>query len=365
MKICLLEPFFTGSHRAWAEGLARSSRHQIRLATLPGRHWKWRMFGGAVALAEQQSCDEPPDLLLASDMLDLSTFLALTRHHTAHIPAALYFHENQITYPWAEQNAERNNQYGFLNYTSALAADAVFFNSLFHKNAFLEALPRFLSQFPDRRQMGTVQKIAEKSAVLPLGMDLKKADAFRTSKPPDRPPLILWNHRWEYDKNPDLFFQTLFRLKAEGLDFQVAVLGESFARSPAIFEVAQNRLGDRIVHFGHVPKATYWHWLWQSDILPVTSQQDFFGGSVVEAIYCGCSPILPDRLAFPEHVPPRFRAACLYGSPEGFYARLRAAILASNDKKPLPVFPDFVEKYDWSTLAPVYDDALTGVRRRH
>ncbi len=37
-----------------------------------------------------------------------------------------------------------------------------------------------------------------------------------------------------------------------------------------------------------------------ADILPVTSIHEFFGISVMEAIYCGCYPILPRRLTYPE-----------------------------------------------------------------
>ena len=34
MKICLIEPFHTGSHAAWAEEYARYSRHDVTLLEL-------------------------------------------------------------------------------------------------------------------------------------------------------------------------------------------------------------------------------------------------------------------------------------------------------------------------------------------
>jgi len=49
--------------------------------------------------------------------------------------------------------------------------------------------------------------------------------------------------------------------------------------------------------------AEYAKWLWRADILPVTSRQEFFGASVVQALYCNCCALLPDRLAYPEHLP--------------------------------------------------------------
>ena len=60
------------------------------------------MYGGAVALAEEfKKQTFHPDLILASDMLDLATFLALSRDKVSSIPVVVYFHENQITYPWS------------------------------------------------------------------------------------------------------------------------------------------------------------------------------------------------------------------------------------------------------------------------
>lgn len=51
MRILLVEPYHTGFHRAWAEGFARHSSHDVRLLTHPGRSWKWRMRGSALTLA--------------------------------------------------------------------------------------------------------------------------------------------------------------------------------------------------------------------------------------------------------------------------------------------------------------------------
>ena len=45
-------------------------------------------------------------------MLDLCTFLALTRHQVRRIPVALYFHENQLTYPWSPTDLDPAQQRG-------------------------------------------------------------------------------------------------------------------------------------------------------------------------------------------------------------------------------------------------------------
>ena len=52
-RVWALEPFYGGSHRQFLDGLAKHSLHDFTLLTLPGRHWKWRMHGGALELAAQ------------------------------------------------------------------------------------------------------------------------------------------------------------------------------------------------------------------------------------------------------------------------------------------------------------------------
>jgi len=107
--------------------------------TLPGRFWKWRMQGGAISLARQAQARPAPDLLLASDMLNLPLFLALAGERLAGLPVALYFHENQLTYP-LQPGEKRDLHYGFINAVSALRADAAFFNSAYHQAAFYDVV---------------------------------------------------------------------------------------------------------------------------------------------------------------------------------------------------------------------------------
>jgi glycosyltransferase involved in cell wall biosynthesis len=331
----------------------------VRTLGLPGRHWKWRMHGGAVTLARMfLEGSYAPDLLLATDMLDLAVFLALTRRRTADLKTVLYFHENQICYPWSlsdpDPGRERDAHYGFINLTSALAADAVAFNSEYHRTAFLRALGPFLKGFPDYTEPGVTARIEAKSRVLHLGLDLARFDRYRRKREAHERALILWNHRWEYDKNPEAFFRALLMLKDEGLEFEVAVLGEAYAEKPPVFEEASASLGDRVVRLGYVGDfETYAAWLWQADIIPVTSNQDFFGASVVQAIYCDTFPLLPRRLAYPEHLPAgedRF----FYDDFEDLLARLRERIINIEETRKVSTHA-FVRPYDWSVMAPRYD----------
>lgn len=365
MDILLIEPFFTGSHKAWAEGLVLYSSHQIRILSLPGRHWKWRMHGGAITLAAKyKELDFTPDLIIVSDMLDLTTFKALTARQTAHIPFLIYFHENQLTYPWSPSDPDRKMarevHYGFMNYTSALTADRICFNSRFHHDEFYAALTTLLNALPDNREEQNVTLLKKKSSVLSLGLDLSGFDHFDRKDKFDA-PLILWNHRWEYDKNPHDFFQALYLMQDKGYDFRLVIVGESYRKIPQEFKEAKEKLAEKIVHYGFCKSfAEYAGWLHKADLLPITSRQDFFGISAVEGIYCNCYPLLPDRLAFGEHLLDVGREQYYYSNFEELCQKLE------NYLKNFPAlrqqeFSDMVIRYDWANMIKLYDQEFENI----
>ncbi|HBS88645.1 MAG: glycosyl transferase family 1 [Bacteroidetes bacterium GWF2_38_335] len=364
MKILLLEPFLTGSHRRWAEELKKFSRHDIHISGMSGHHWKWRMHGGAVTLARKfNESDYTPDLILATDMIDLTTFSALTAKKTFGIPKMVYFHENQLTYPWnytdKDVRLKRDHHYGFINFSTAVCADKIFFNSQHHLESFTRELPAFLNSFPDHNETGLVEQISQKSRVLYPGMNLEHADHTRKQ---NQVPVFLWNHRWEHDKNPDSFFEILFKLKKEGFEFELIVLGESYENAPQIFKSVSSMLGDKILHWGYVDSyEKYLRLLLSADILPVTSNHDFFGMSVIEAINAGCYPLLPDRLAYPEHIPENLREKYLYADEAELLEKLKHIL------RNFPFDGDagliqHVKRYDWKNIIDQYDQAFEEFR---
>ncbi len=360
MKILILEPYLTDSHTQWVNGLVEHLPHEVQALTMKAQFWKWRMHGAAVTLARQSDqLSWTPDIVIASDMLDLNVFIALQRHRLRACRFLLYFHENQLTYPISSFDRDAahkwDNHYAFINYANALAADQVIFNSHYHRQVFLEALPRFLKRYPDETKELQVPPLWDKSVVIQPGFDGHKLDKHRIRTSNHR-PIILWNHRWEYDKNPESFFEVLVRLAVEGSAFDLVVLGAQYERSPAIFEEAEVRLADHLLAFGYVPEQEYYQWLWKADIVVSTSHQDFFGISVVEAMYCHCFPMLPDRLAFPEHIPEGLRPQCLYKDDQDLYRKLQD-LIADWDARPSAVdtLRRKVEQYTFPRLAPLYE----------
>ena len=362
MHILLVVPYFGGSHRAWAEGYARHSRHHVELLTLPARFWKWRMQGGALTLVETlRDRDLHPDLLLTTDMLNLPAFLGLARDRLSDVPVALYCHENQLTYP-VPPGESRDLTYGMINWLSMLAADRIFFNSRYHLEDWFDELPRCLKHFPDFTHLHRMSNVRAKSDVLPVGCDLARLDGAQCSPETGTPPLILWNQRWEYDKNPATFFRALDALMKAGVPFRVALAGSNVRQQPEEFEAARARLGERVVHYGRAEATTYARLLWEADVVVSTALHEFFGIAVVEAIYCICFPVLPRRLVYPELVPEPYHEDCLYDDVDDLVARLRWALMhVAEARRIAQTLRLAMARFDWAQIAPQYDAALRAV----
>lgn len=358
----LVEPYYGGSHRAWADGIVAHSRHHVTLVTHAGGFWKWRMQGAALTLADALAAHVAthgrPDLLVVSAMVHLPALLGLARRSVAGVPVVLYLHENQLTYPLPA--GERGDQtYAMTNWLSLAAADRVVANSRFHASDLLAALPRFLGQFPDHRHgPDHVEAVAGRTRVLPVGID--PALLVRPAARDGGPPLVLWNHRWEYDKAPEEFFAALDEVAAAGVDFRVAVAGERFQTVPPVFEAARARLGPRVVHFGTADRPRYEELLARAEVVVSTARHEFFGVAVLEAIAAGALPVLPDRLAYPELVPAA--TPYLYDGPAGLVARLRWALTDhAGRSEAAATARAFAARFAWPEVAARYDELFVDV----
>lgn len=362
LNIVLVEPFFGGSHRKWAMGFQKHSKHKVDILSLSAHHWKWRMRIGAVELAKQfNNRNLNPDLILVTDMLDLAQFSGLIKP-SKNIKSVLYMHENQITYPWSDTDDDilhqRDHHYGFINYTSCLAADEIWFNSNYHLGSFIGALPKFLNQFPDYNQKESIDEIRQKSKVIPVGIEpISSAQVQENAV-----PKILWNHRWEYDKNPDQFFEVLGKMKAKKFDCELVVLGKKGSKQPAVFENSKSQFQSELTHLGYTENANEYAKIVAScDILPVTSNQDFFGISVVESILHGAIPLLPNRLAYPEHIPDHLKNEFLYDSVEELEKKLEKLLRNWPQKPATDFLIRHCKKYEWSLISESMDSQMLGM----
>ena len=371
MKVLALEPYHGGSHKAFLDGWSAHSRHAFTVLGLPPFKWKWRMRHAPITFADQAAervaAGEEWDALFCSDMLNLPEFLGLAPEPLHGLPAVAYFHENQLTYPFRHED-ERDYQYCFSNMATALAATEVWFNSAFHRDEFLGAIPDFLRRMPDHQPWDIADRIRHKSAIRPPGI----------AEPPTRgerkpgPIRILWAARWEFDKDPDTFFEALRLLERRGVDFRLSVIGERFRDAPPVFAEAERELADRVDRWGYQEsRQAYEAALAEADVIVSTARHEFFGISIVEAVAAGCYPLVPRRLAYPEVL----GALEEDGSGPHFYdggaeelADVLALLAARVEQDELWQGDPgrgirAASRYFWPALASSLDDALDNLRR--
>jgi len=311
-KILLLSGYDAASHRHWRELLKEKLAHfEWTQLALPGRNFSWRMRGSSLSFAfgHQEELEQKYDLLLVTSMVDLAGLRGFVPA-LAQVPTLIYFHENQFVYPVSKQqpnlvNAQLTSIY------SALCADRIVFNSRYNQQSFLSGAESLLKRLPDQVPAGLVLQLAQKSSVLPVPIRAVSALEREQQKVVNNKPrpAIVWNHRWEYDKQPEVFFTALSQLKKAGVDFSLSVVGESFRNSPACFAEAERDFKDHIDDFGYQSAERYRAILTNSDIAVSSALHDFQGLSLQEAISAGSLPVAPDRVAYPEYVPERYRYA--------------------------------------------------------
>jgi glycosyltransferase involved in cell wall biosynthesis len=362
-RVLILEPYYGGSHRLFLNGLQQTVAADYTLLTLSARKWKMRMQLSAYwfvqeikKMAEGQRAF---DTVLCSTFVDvavLRSLLGAVAGWNLDARITTYFHENQFVYP-GQIEAPDLRQFTAINLNTAMASDCCAFNSNYNLETFLGAIQTLLKKATDMKSLNCVGEIRKKSVVLYPGMDYSSIDIVETNKKKEDGgvPIIVWNHRWEHDKGPELFFEALYQLQEIGVPFRLIVLGESFASKPLCFEEACKRLSREIVHFGYAEsREQYGELLHQADLVISTARHEFFGISILEGIRAGCYPLLPADLSYPELYDEEF----LY-EPGELAPRLAEFLLSpvSLEKEKIHILTD---RFDWHQCKDQYMEWLFG-----
>lgn len=307
MRVLLLSAYHSASHAYWCDGLmAALPDIDWTLKTQPARHFSWRVEASGLlwALAGDADFERDYDLIIATSLSDLTRLRAF-RPHLATVPTWVYFHENQFAHPRsASQATDHQIGWQFLSIQNALCADWVSFNTEFNRSTFLAGARKLLRRFPEKLPGNPMARIEQRSDVLPVPLNGAFSELTNQPKEPD---LIVWNHRWEWDKQPERFLAALQRLREVGIGFRLAMLGSGGGRN-GDFERERLALGDSVVHWGEAVKDDYRQWIGRAGIGVSTAIHDFQGLAMLELAQAGAQVVVPQRLAYPEVLP----EACFY-----------------------------------------------------
>lgn len=323
------------------------------LKTQPARHFSWRVraSGWLWALADDPDLSRKYDLVIATSLCEVVTLKALCPA-LRDTPLWLYFHENQFAHPIGERQwASHQQGWQFQSIQNALCADRIDFNTAFNRDTFFAGARRLLKKFPERLPGKPLQRLEANAGVLPVPLTERFArcrDAAKNSR------LIVWNHRWEWDKQPERFLKALAGLTAEGVDFEVAMLGSGGGRKAGEFDGYRQTLGSRVRHWGEADEATYADFMREAGIGVSCALHDFQGLATLEMAQAGATVVVPRRVAYPECLP---GARFYTGSEEdadtdvtALKDALRTVLTA--DETSSPIHPDQLPH--WNSLAEAY-----------
>ncbi len=356
LRVLLLSAYDATSHQQWRKGLeANLPAYDWTVLTLPARHFNWRIRGNSLswALTQRERLSRPYDRLIATSMVDVATLRGLVPA-LGTVPTLLYFHENQFAYPLSHQ-AEERLEPKMVQLYGALAADIAVFNSEYNRQTFMQGVAALLKKMPDAVPPGVMAQLAGKSSVLPVPLETRHV--VKPSSQQRGHLQIIWNHRWEYDKAPEVFFAALQQLSARGVEFTVHVVGQRFRRVPPLFREMREKLAAHAGEWGWIEKReNYLRLLRQAQVVVSTARHDFQGLGVLEAVAAGCLPLVPDRLAYPEWFPARWRYPSTPedSGQEALSLAVRLQELAEMQKNGgLPRAPD-VSYLGWERLGSRY-----------
>jgi tRNA G18 (ribose-2'-O)-methylase SpoU/glycosyltransferase involved in cell wall biosynthesis len=375
------------SHRSWAEGYQRwtekhSDLYQVRLTFISGEKWKFRMLSGAATSIDNNNEDD--DIIIVDGMFDASVVKA----RSAHGKVVVYLHENQLTTPYSSQDRDKRQQtswhFGMVHYRSLLAADGFLFNSYTQLRDFQSALPRMLKEQcpPDEIDWHLEkchQLFSSKCTFLHNGLDLD--DLLRLPFGENgadtaegcRAPIILWNARLEEYKDPGSFLEMIKLVrKKSSIRFQVIVLGTDPTKDQRWYQKFRDEIGDEQILFMDwcTDRHEYAKYLRLAGIVVSTARHETFGISIVESVFCGALPLLPNRLSYPELFPPStYGTDQLYEHPlqDGVTKLISLLQIVTEHpdiaKAMQGKAKEAVARFRWESMGPLYNQVWSSILR--
>lgn len=367
-KLLLVSAYDATSHRGWAEQIIRGCPEYAWTPiygaarnfawALRGRPLQWFLDPKLAPVLEQEFSG-----VVVTSTVDLAAMKALFPALRSR-PTLLYMHENQFAYPSnpAEDPKRASRQQAhridacMVQLYALLAADLVVFNSEYNRASMREGITKLMAKMPVALDLSRIDRCLDRARIVAVPLEDGHNKLPRSGRGEAGAPVIVWNHRWEFDKAPERFLAALDRLSEEGVDFSLMLLGPNADQShPVLREILQRHAARVWIHQNIENREAYFRALASADIAVSTALHDFQGVSMMEASRCGVYPVVPDRLAYREFYPPRFRYPSFPADPEReCEALVRAIKSAIEDRQAGLALPRQMQRYNWSALATQY-----------
>lgn len=352
-RALLLSAYDAGSHARWHRSIVSMFDDvDWTVETLPPRHFKWRYRSNALTWGLGEFPVGAFDLVVATSVTNLAALVGL-RPELAAARKVVYFHENQFEYPTRDDRG-LDAHFALQEVLTASVADRVLFNSNYNRDTCLDGASAFFGRLPDGVPPGLIERIWARSGVVPVPVETPIVlDATPRQEGPLR---IVWNHRWEHDKGPELLRDAIDALKEHDVGFELHVVGQTFREQPGAFDELAALAPDQIGTWGWIAsRDEYIELLRRCHVVLSTAHHEFQGMAVIEAMASGCRALVPDALAYPEYVP----AADRYDPGEGAAERIAERLAELSRSLPEWEMPRYeLERFGVGALRGAYAEAF-------
>lgn len=348
-KLCVtyLEPFEEKSIGNWAKQLMQHipSINKVPVDG-PRRSLKRSYIESGVKYVEwfrKAFYEREIDLLLMSESLNYLALYTMYREYFKALPSIMFIHCTELDFnPLIRSQSSLWGELGAMT-----VVDRVHFFSDFSKRITLQRAKEYLSD----KQIDVIDK---KSQVMPLPIELSALDSTDQVREHAIQPLhLLYNHRLDPDKGYLIFLKALDAIHEKGIEFRLYLCGQpsSSSRDPLVQKYLQ-RWGSKVLHYGLVTdRQRYKDILYDSDIV-INTCEEVMGISMIEAVYCGCWPVIFDDGALPDI----FGTDChKYKTTEDLVQLLQMVLTAQSWKRNKARHR--VVGFDWKLQASAYKDS--------
>ena len=167
-----------------------------------------------------------------------------------------------------------------------------FFANKMHKNFYLLCSGAYVSS--DYRRLGSFKNKAYKWGYFPEVKEYENIDGLIANKKPNS---ILWVSRMIDWKHPEYPIEVARRLKAEGYDFEINIIGIGSLHNVILRTIIIENLDDCVNMLGSMSPEKVREYMEKSQIFLFTSdRQEGWGAVLNEAMNSGCAVIANENI---------------------------------------------------------------------
>ena len=297
LDILALEPFYGGIRRIMLETLIRCSKHRWTLLKLPPRRIERRLSAAAIWFAEQLSRHwvGSVDVLFTSEAMNLADLYRLTPDLLKK-PSVVYFHANQLPDP----KAAEQSPFDLVNLNTAAAATEIWFNSMYHQQAFLARAGALVNRHMELRARNPMPDLTRKAQLMSPPVDVSMLHEIAMSERLHRDKRTVFVETRDADLR---IINTVFGIvDRRGEAFQLVTVGPVDGLNDAFPRITLPENDD------------------EAQIRAMLQAGIFFSAKpgapcdhhAVRALMAGCWPLVPAEGVYRELLPETLRSQCLY-----------------------------------------------------